>query len=134
MPNRIAHFEIYADDVERAANFYRAVFDWTISKWESPEMEYWMVMTGPKEDTTSGINGGLVKRQGVFAAGAANAFVCTAVVDDFEVIAEKILAAGGKVAMPKFEIAGMAWQGYFLDTDGTTFGVRQVIKKESEMA
>ena len=29
------------------------------------------------------------------------------------------------VAMPKFALAGMAWQGYFLDTEGNTFGVHQ---------
>ena len=37
----------------------------------------------------------------------------------------KILDAGGRVAMPKFALLGMAWQGYYLDTEGNTFGVHQ---------
>ena len=32
---------------------------------------------------------------------------------------------GGKVAMPKFALAGMAWQGHYLDTKGNTFGIHQ---------
>ena len=39
--------------------------------------------------------------------------------------AKKILAAGGVVAMPKFALTGMAWQGYYLDTEGNTFGIHQ---------
>ena len=55
-----------------------------------------------------------------------NAFVCTVEVDNFDEVAKKIEQAGGKVAMPKFAIGGMAWQGYFLDTEGNTFGLHQV--------
>lgn len=47
-------------------------------------------------------------------------------VENFDATAEKILKAGGKVAMPKVAIANMAWQGYFLDTEGNTFGLHQV--------
>jgi len=32
MPNRIAHFEIHADDPERAAKFYSEVFGWEVKK------------------------------------------------------------------------------------------------------
>ncbi len=56
---RPVHFEIHADDPERAAAFYRSVFDWEIEKWEGPR-EYWLVTTGP--EGTPGINGGLMKR------------------------------------------------------------------------
>ncbi|OGZ53672.1 MAG: hypothetical protein A3B25_01345 [Candidatus Ryanbacteria bacterium RIFCSPLOWO2_01_FULL_48_26] len=54
-----------------------------------------------------------------------NAYVCTMQVENFDDIAKKIEAAGGVVAMPKFAFPGMAWQGYFLDTEGNTFGVHQ---------
>jgi predicted enzyme related to lactoylglutathione lyase len=27
--------------------------------------------------------------------------------------------------MPKFALPGMAWQGYFVDTEGNTFGIHQ---------
>lgn len=126
MPNRVAHFEIHADDPERAATFYRDVFGWEIKKWEGGQMEYWMVMTGPREEA-GGINGGLIRRPMPLKEGAcgSNAYVCTMVVDSYDEIAAKILAAGGKEAMPKFALVGMAWQGYYLDTEGNTFGIHQ---------
>jgi len=125
--NRVVHFEIYVDEPQRAAKFYTDVFGWSFQKWEGAAMEYWMVMTAEKDSKDPGINGGLMKRpcpapkpeQGT------NAFVCTIQVDNFDAMASKILAAGGKVAMPKFAIPTMAWQGYFLDTEGNTFGLHQ---------
>jgi len=125
--NRPVHFEIQADNPERAIKFYKDVFGWTIEKWESEEMEYWMVMTAEKDSKEMGINGGLLRRPcpAPKPEQGANAFVCTMVVEDFDSITEKILAAGGKLAMPKFAISKMAWQGYFLDTEGNTFGIHQ---------
>jgi hypothetical protein len=29
------------------------------------------------------------------------------------------------VALPKSALPGMAWQGYYLDTEGNTFGIHQ---------
>lgn len=129
--NRIIHFEIHADDVERAVKFYTDVFGWEIKKWDSKEMEYWMVMTAPMDSKEPGINGGLLKRPAPLKEGmcGSNAFVSTIVVGNYDEIAKKILAAGGKEAMPKFAIADMAWQGYFIDTEGNTFGIHEVMKK-----
>ena len=33
----VQHFEIPADDVERAIKFYKGVFDWTMQKLANPE-------------------------------------------------------------------------------------------------
>lgn len=127
MKNRPVHFEIHADDPERAAKFYTDVFGWEITKWDSPQMEYWMVMTAPKESKEQGINGGLLRRPMPRSEGmcGSNAFVCTMVVESYDESEKKIIAAGGKVAMPKFALAGMAWQGYYIDTEGNTFGIHQ---------
>ncbi|HSE35047.1 MAG TPA: VOC family protein [Candidatus Paceibacterota bacterium] len=125
--NRVVHFEIQADDLERAKKFYEDVFGWEITKWEGGAMEYWMVLTAPMGSTEPGISGGLLKRPCPAPAleQGTNAFVCTVQVDDFDAIAKKIEAASGKVAMPKFALPGMAWQGYFIDTEGNTFGIHQ---------
>ena len=127
MSNRVVHFEIQADDLERARKFYTAIFGWDFQKWPMPDGEYWGIMTDSKESKQAGINGGLLKRpcpppkpeQGT------NAFVCTVQVENYDDIEKKILAAGGVVAMPKFALTGMAWQGYYLDTEGNTFGIHQ---------
>ncbi len=127
MSNRVAHFEIHADSLERAIAFYRNVFGWDFQPWPMPDgTTYWMILTAPKESAEVGINGGMILRPCPPTEGAAsNAFVCTITVDSFDVIAEAILAHGGKVALPKMALAGMAWQGYFLDTEGNTFGIHQ---------
>jgi uncharacterized protein len=126
--NRVVHFEIQADEPERAAQFYRDALGWEMEKIQFMGVDYWMVMTAPKDSTEKGINGGLLKRpakrpdemQGT------NAYVCTVQTDNFDDVAEKITKAGGKVAMEKFAMPGMAWQGYFMDTEGNTFGLHQI--------
>ena len=124
--DRVVHFEIQAENLERAAKFYTKVFGWKIEKWNGP-MEYWMVMTAKKDSKEPGINGGLLPRPAKTPPPecGTNAYVCTVQVKNFDETAKKIKAAGGKVAMPKFAIPKMAWQGYFLDTEGNTFGVHQ---------
>ncbi|MEX0649819.1 MAG: VOC family protein [Candidatus Andersenbacteria bacterium] len=125
--NRVIHFEIQADDPERAATFYREVFGWNIEKWADSEQEYWVVRTADQNSTEPGINGGLLKRPAKTPPQecGTNAYVCTVGVESFDEIAGKIEVAGGLVAMPKFALTGMAWQGYFLDTEGNTFGIHQ---------
>ena len=125
--NRIVHFEIQSENPERAAKFYKKVFGWGIEKWPGLDWEYWIVMTAEKDSKEAGINGGLLRRPAKTPPQecGTNAFVCTIQVENFDQMEKKILAAGGKIAMPKFAIPKMAWQGYFLDTEGNTFGLHQ---------
>jgi len=46
-------------------------------------------------------------------------------VENFDSIAELIVAGGGQIALPKFAIQGICWQGYFIDPDNNTFGIFQ---------
>lgn len=45
--------------------------------------------------------------------------------EDYDSIEDKILANGGVVALPKMALPGMAWQGYYIDTEGNIFGIHQ---------
>lgn len=123
---RVAHFEIQADDVDRAKAFYTSVFGWTFQDWSGPTgSTYWGVVTGG--DDEPGINGGLLPRPAPAPAAqqGANAFVCTVVVEDYDAAERRILDAGGRLALPKMALTGMAWQGYYLDPEGNTFGIHQ---------
>ena len=73
---RVVHFEIHAEDPERAVAFYTSVFGWEITKWAGPQ-DYWLLKTGP--DGQRGINGGLVRRHGPgpVEMQAVNSYVCT---------------------------------------------------------
>jgi len=51
--------------------------------------------------------------------------VCTIALGGYAATERRILEAGGRVALPKFALTGMAWQGYYLDTEGNTFGIHQ---------
>ena len=124
---RVVHFEIQADDVERAKAFYQAALGWTFQDYSGPTggAPYWGVITGPEDEP--GINGGLLPRPAP-AGGpgqGTNAYVCTVGVADYDATERLILDAGGQVALPKMALTGMAWQGYYLDTEGNTFGIHQ---------
>jgi uncharacterized protein len=125
--SRVLHFEIQADDVERAKAFYTAAFDWSFQDYSAYTggATYWGIVTGPPDQP--GIDGGLLPRPVPAPAGGqgANAFVCTLVVEDYDSTEARILAAGGQLALPKTALPGMAWQGYYLDTEGNTFGIHQ---------
>jgi predicted enzyme related to lactoylglutathione lyase len=120
---RVIHFEIHADNPERAAKFYSDVFGWTITKWAGP-MEYWTVVTGP--DGEPGINGGLMKRQHPLGGNdGVIAYVCTIDVADLDGSMAKALRLGAAIALPKMPIPGLGWLAYMKDTEGNVFGMMQ---------
>jgi uncharacterized protein len=111
------HFEIMAEDPAKAAEFYRNVFGWQISKWDGP-MDYWLVTAGAEGEP--GINGGLAKSEG--PPSTINTMEVTSV--DEAVV--KVTANGGKVVMPKHAIPGIGYQAYCQDTEGIMFGLHQM--------
>ena len=124
--SRLVHFEIQADDVERAKAFYGAAFGWEFQDWSGATgTTYWGIVTGP--DDQPGINGGLQQRPAPAPelGQGTNAYVCTMQVDDYDESERRILDAGGQVALPKMALTGMAWQGYYIDPEGNTFGIHQ---------
>jgi predicted enzyme related to lactoylglutathione lyase len=127
--NRLVHFEIHVDNPERAIKFYEDVFNWRFEKWEGGDVDYWMIYTGDKKEM--GIDGGMLKRQipNPKAEDAIKGYVCTMLVDDIDKAGEKIIECGGKLAVEKVMIADMAWQAYYIDTEGNIFGIHQPIKK-----
>lgn len=114
---RVIHFELSADDPERAAKFYREVFRWKIEKW-SGSQDYWLITTG--ESKEPGIDGGLMPRQ---HPGAST--VNSIEVDSVDATVEMVEKAGGKVVAPKMTIAGVGYLAYLQDTEGNVFGVMQ---------
>lgn len=119
---RVIHFEIHADNPDRAIKFYSEVLGWKFQKWEGP-MEYWLIMTGDRSQP--GIDGGLVRRRGAIDGDAVIAYVCTVDVPSVDNYADRAKKAGGAVVVPKMPIPGVGWLVYCKDTEGNIFGMMQ---------
>ncbi|NLD16965.1 MAG: VOC family protein [Tissierellia bacterium] len=122
---RPIHFEIYVKDMERAKKFYSNTFGWTFEDYsEYVGAPYFGVITG--EESEPGINGALTLGED---SNNDNKIFCGSVltigVEDYDTIEKKILESGGKVQSPKYPLLGMAWQGYYLDTEENIFGIHQ---------
>jgi predicted enzyme related to lactoylglutathione lyase len=124
--NRVIHFEIQADDVERAKNFYEKVLGWKIEKYMDKEksgmMDYWMVMTG--EEGTPGIDGGMYQRP---ADDKIFTYDCTIDVEDIDKAVEAVRANGGTITKEKSELPGVGWFASAKDTEGNRFALMQAV-------
>lgn len=118
---RVVHFEICADNVERAVKFYTDVFGWKINKWEGP-IDYWLISTGKK--SRAGIDGGLIKRMDPSATTINTIEVHS--VDDYM---DKITKGGGKIVEPKTVIPGVGYYAYCRDTEGNILGIMEMDEK-----
>lgn len=114
---RIAHFELHADDPERAIKFYQDVFGWEIEQSSSPE-EYWLVTTG--DGDVKGINGGLMRRTD--PAARATFSINVASVDEY---VDKVVANGGSIVAARTTIPGFGYLAYVKDTEDVVFGIFQ---------
>ena len=129
---RIIHFEVQAEDPERASTFYRDVFGWDVQEWVIPgvqipdENRYWLVntMIDPMQAT---VNGGIVLRRGPPPAEGqpVNTFLCTVEVPDLGAFVEKVRASGGRVMEPRMAVRGIGWWARCTDTEGNLFGMLQ---------
>jgi predicted enzyme related to lactoylglutathione lyase len=119
---RVIHFEIHADDPQRAIRFYSGLFDWQFKSWEGP-MSYWLITTGADGP---GINGGLMKRQHPLSGNdGVMAYICTVDVDDLDRYFARGQELGAAVALPKMPIPGVGWLAYLKDPEGNVFGLMQ---------
>jgi hypothetical protein len=120
--DRVVHFEIPADDVERAKKFYRSTFDWNLI--DMPEMQYVLAHTaatgadGMVQDKGA-INGGLMKR------GDVKNPVIVINVSSLDASITKIEAGGGTVVVAPMDIPGVGRFAYVSDTEGNVIGVLQ---------
>jgi predicted enzyme related to lactoylglutathione lyase len=119
--DKVVHFEIPADDLARASDFYGSTFGWDLQ--EMPELDYTTVTTSPVDEqqrpTEPGaINGGMMKR-----VADTPSPVITVNVDSIDDALKKVESAGGSTVRPRQEIPGMGAFAYFKDTEGNTLGL-----------
>jgi predicted enzyme related to lactoylglutathione lyase len=114
MKHTIMHFEIPADDVERAKTFYKQLLGWQISPAEGFE-DYWLIQTGEEGQD---LGGGLMKRQ---APGQGP--VSYVQVESVTEYATRVQKLGGQVIVPKSPVPGMGWFAHCMDTESNIFAL-----------
>jgi predicted enzyme related to lactoylglutathione lyase len=123
MSGRVVHFELPADDMERAKAFYAEAFGWTLNTM--PELNYTLVVTTPVDavgaPTDPGaINGGMAAR-----GTPVSSTVITIEVDDIDAALATVEKLGGKRLRDKTSVGGMGFTGYFTDPEGNVVGLWQ---------
>lgn len=114
----VVHFEITADDVERACRFYE-IFGWQIAGSGAPGTEYRLVRTG---EGSPGIDGAIMPR-----AYNAQAVVNWVSVGDLDDMVGRVEAAGGRVVGERHTVPGVGYTVCAEDTEGNTFGMVQPV-------
>jgi uncharacterized protein len=121
MTGQVVHFEIPADDLARASEFYRGAFGWDVSSVAG--MDYAMLGTTPSEESgmpkePGAINGGMLLRDE-----ARTSPLITIDVDDIDAALQRVEELGGSTVLPKQEVMGMGYTAYFVDSEGNVMGL-----------
>lgn len=119
----VVHFEIPADDEDRARQFYNSVFGWKFQV--IPEMEYSLATTAPMNDQgepaePGSINGGIFRRGDMLRAP-----VVTIDVENIDAALERIARQGGETVRGMMAVPGSGWNAYFRDSEGNVVGLWQ---------
>ncbi|MFZ3384706.1 MAG: VOC family protein [Candidatus Methanoperedens sp.] len=112
----IVHFDLPADDVERAKKFYEKLFDWKFEKVPMPT-PYYLIETADLEGNP-GVRGGMGKR-GMPGQHISN-YIGVPSVDDY---LAKVTKLGGNIIMQKTAVSGWGYLAICVDTENNTFGL-----------
>jgi predicted enzyme related to lactoylglutathione lyase len=121
---KVVHFEIPAEDLDRAKNFYSSIFGWQLNTMPMGDGEYTIVMTTPVDQQTQmptepgAINGGMMKRDERVPSP-----VITVDVEAIDDALKEIEAQGGSTVTPRTAIPGMGAFAYFKDPEGNVLGL-----------
>jgi len=121
---RGVHFEIPAEDIDRAKGFYGSVFGWQLETTPMPGGEYTSVVTTPVDKQTQmptepgAINGGMMQRTDTTPAP-----VITIDVEAIDDALKQVEDRGGSTVTPRTEIPGMGAFAYFKDPEGNVLGL-----------
>jgi predicted enzyme related to lactoylglutathione lyase len=129
--NKVVHFEIPADDVDRAKKFYSETFGWQLSDWPMDDGTTYIGATTTETDPTThvpkeagSINGGIVKRNEY--AKTPQVTINVPSIDEF---VGKIRKNGGKLVKDKTDVGGMGFYAYVNDSEGNLVGLWEDAKK-----
>jgi predicted enzyme related to lactoylglutathione lyase len=121
--DKVVHFEIPAEDVARAKEFYRTIFEWDLQDYDMEGGSYTIIQTTPIDERQlpkepGAINGGMMRRTPTTPSPVINIQV-----DSIDEALKKVEAGGGSTVTPRTEIPNMGAFAYFKDSEGNTLGL-----------
>lgn len=118
--NAVGWFEIYVRDMDRARNFYEAVFDISLEELQAPfpGIDMWCF---PMHDDGVGASGALVKKEGLSSDGMGVLIYFSS--QDCAVEAARVVENGGRLIQEKMEIGIYGSIVIAIDTEGNMFGI-----------
>lgn len=120
--NKLTHFAVYTDDIDRAAAFYNTVFNWQTNGLRQAGF----LQIKHKDDPQKPI-GALQDRMYSPLAERINGFECSIEVADIYQTAKTVEQAGGTIVMPVTEIPYVGKLIKFTDTEGNLLCAVQYI-------
>lgn len=122
--NAISWFEIPTTDLERATKFYESIFDIKLIPLDMPQLQMRMF---PLEDRM-GIGGALTLAPGFYTPSATDGpLVYLNANPDVQIVLDRIVAAGGKITVPKTEISPEhGHMAVFVDTEGNRVALHSI--------
>jgi uncharacterized protein len=118
MSNSVTHFEIYADEPEALAEFYRRLFGWRIDK--ALAVDYFFIDTAPKGGGAA-VQGGLLRRP----IEGPRSWVHYVHVDSLDDTLNRVTDLGGKVVRAKAAVPKTGWYAVAEDPQGNIFALFQ---------
>jgi len=114
MKNKMTHFAIHIDNIERAKSFYDRVFDWGFNSYGQPD--FLQIKTDKTENGE--IIGALQSRNYSPVTEKLIGLECTIGVENVDDIVDRVKNNGGQLLMPKTAIPYVGWIAKFLDPEG----------------
>jgi uncharacterized protein len=125
MKSAISWFEIPANDLERAQNFYEAIFGIQMIPME---MDHFKMRMFPIDNPMEGTGGALVHVIDFYKTSATDGVLIYLNANpDVQIILDKVEKAGGKIVVPKTQIgAEYGYMGVFIDSEGNRIGLHSI--------
>ena len=132
--NSVVHFEVTADDPQRAKKFYGSVFDWSFVESGAEFGNYIICHTTETDkegmpQRKGAINGGIMKKDKT-----AKNTILTVGVESLKDTLDKVNSNGGKVISETVEVPGVGLYARVEDTEGNVVSLMQPNQEYKEKA
>ena len=123
--NAISWFEIPTHDIDRAANFYEAIFNVSLIPLDLQQLKMRMF---PVQDPGKGVGGALCYNKEFYKPSATDGpLIYLNGSPDVQNILDKVEPAGGKIVVPKTQISPeYGYMAVFIDTEGNRVALHSI--------